>query len=119
MNKKIYRIGKKGDEASCQTEADLTKKGITPQISTKYIPQMHSRPNEVSIASNAAITPAWANSILVETQSPPLVTNDAYNAIMMMVNMKNLVSEARSSANSISSDPDTAYDMINWSDEKS
>jgi len=30
MNKKIYRIGKKGDEASCQTDADLTKKGITP-----------------------------------------------------------------------------------------
>ena len=30
MNKKIYRIGKKGDEASCQTEADLTKKSITP-----------------------------------------------------------------------------------------
>jgi len=30
MNKKIYRIGKKGDEASCQTETDLTKKGITP-----------------------------------------------------------------------------------------
>mgnify|MGYP006207270101 CR=1 FL=1 len=24
MNKKIYRIGKKGDNASCQTEADLT-----------------------------------------------------------------------------------------------
>merc|ERR1712076_271688 len=30
MNKKIYRIGKKGDESSCSTEADLTKKGITP-----------------------------------------------------------------------------------------
>lgn len=30
MNKKVYRIGKKGDEASCQTEADLTKKSITP-----------------------------------------------------------------------------------------
>jgi large subunit ribosomal protein L3e len=30
LNKKVYRIGKKGDEASCQTEADLTKKGITP-----------------------------------------------------------------------------------------
>lgn len=30
MNKKIYRIGKKGDEASCSTDADLTKKGITP-----------------------------------------------------------------------------------------
>jgi large subunit ribosomal protein L3e len=30
MNKKIYRLGKKGDEASCQTEADLTKKSITP-----------------------------------------------------------------------------------------
>jgi large subunit ribosomal protein L3e len=30
MNKKIYRIGKKGDEASCQTDADLTKKSITP-----------------------------------------------------------------------------------------
>jgi large subunit ribosomal protein L3e len=30
LNKKIYRIGKKGDEASCQTEADLTKKSITP-----------------------------------------------------------------------------------------
>jgi len=30
MNKKIYRVGKKGDEASCQTETDLTKKSITP-----------------------------------------------------------------------------------------
>jgi large subunit ribosomal protein L3e len=30
MNKKVYRMGKKGDEASCQTEADLTKKSITP-----------------------------------------------------------------------------------------
>merc|ERR1712137_760448 len=30
MNKKVYRIGKKGDEASCSTEADLTKKGVTP-----------------------------------------------------------------------------------------
>lgn len=30
MNKKIYRIGKKGDKASCQTEADLTEKSITP-----------------------------------------------------------------------------------------
>lgn len=30
MNKKVYRIGKKGDEASCQTETDLTKKSITP-----------------------------------------------------------------------------------------
>jgi large subunit ribosomal protein L3e len=30
MNKKIYRIGKKGDGASCQTEADLTAKSITP-----------------------------------------------------------------------------------------
>jgi large subunit ribosomal protein L3e len=30
MNKKVYRIGKKGDEASCQTDADLTKKSITP-----------------------------------------------------------------------------------------
>lgn len=30
MNKKIYRVGKKGDEASCQTDADLTKKSITP-----------------------------------------------------------------------------------------
>ena len=30
MNKKVYRIGKKGEEASCQTAADLTKKGITP-----------------------------------------------------------------------------------------
>lgn len=30
MNKKVYRIGKKGDGASCQTEADLTKKSITP-----------------------------------------------------------------------------------------
>merc|ERR1712151_922063 len=30
MNKKIYRIGKKGDNASCQTEADLTEKSITP-----------------------------------------------------------------------------------------
>mmetsp|Transcript_24097 Transcript_24097/g.45819 ORF Transcript_24097/g.45819 Transcript_24097/m.45819 type:complete len:389 (+) Transcript_24097:36-1202(+) len=30
MNKKIYRIGKKGDEKSCQTDADLTSKSITP-----------------------------------------------------------------------------------------
>merc|ERR1719414_1482455 len=30
MNKKVYRIGKKGDESSCSTEADLTKKGVTP-----------------------------------------------------------------------------------------
>jgi len=30
MNKKIYRIGKKGDAASAKTEADLTEKGITP-----------------------------------------------------------------------------------------
>jgi len=30
MNKKVYRIGKAGDAASCQTEADLTQKGITP-----------------------------------------------------------------------------------------
>merc|ERR1711966_151709 len=30
MNKKIYRIGKKGDGASCQTEADLTEKSVTP-----------------------------------------------------------------------------------------
>jgi large subunit ribosomal protein L3e len=30
LNKKVYRIGKKDDKASCQTEADLTEKGITP-----------------------------------------------------------------------------------------
>merc|ERR1712232_1180482 len=30
MNKKVYRIGKKGDAASCMTEADLTEKGVTP-----------------------------------------------------------------------------------------
>jgi large subunit ribosomal protein L3e len=30
LNKKIYRIGKKDDKASCQTEADLTAKSITP-----------------------------------------------------------------------------------------
>merc|ERR1712003_245378 len=30
LNKKVYRIGKKGDGKSCQTEADLTEKGITP-----------------------------------------------------------------------------------------
>jgi len=30
LNKKVYRIGKKGDAASCQTTADLTEKGITP-----------------------------------------------------------------------------------------
>lgn len=30
MNKKIYRIGKKGDNSSCQTDADLTEKSITP-----------------------------------------------------------------------------------------
>merc|ERR1719206_432347 len=29
LNKKIYRVGKKDDKASCQTEADLTEKGIT------------------------------------------------------------------------------------------
>jgi len=30
LNKKVYRVGKKGDEASCQTDTDLTKKSITP-----------------------------------------------------------------------------------------
>lgn len=30
INKKIYRVGKAGDEKSCQTEADLTEKTITP-----------------------------------------------------------------------------------------
>jgi len=30
QNKKIYRIGKAGDEKSCMTEADLTEKSITP-----------------------------------------------------------------------------------------
>jgi large subunit ribosomal protein L3e len=30
INKKIYRIGKAGDETSCTTETDLTKKSITP-----------------------------------------------------------------------------------------
>jgi len=30
MNKKIYRLGKKGDNASCQTDADLTAKGVNP-----------------------------------------------------------------------------------------
>mmetsp|Transcript_21137 Transcript_21137/g.42321 ORF Transcript_21137/g.42321 Transcript_21137/m.42321 type:complete len:390 (+) Transcript_21137:106-1275(+) len=30
LNKKVYRIGKAGDGASCQTEADLTAKSITP-----------------------------------------------------------------------------------------
>ena len=30
LNKKIYRIGKAGDETSCQTETDLTEKSITP-----------------------------------------------------------------------------------------
>merc|ERR1712038_1791474 len=30
MNKKVYRIGKKEDSASCKTTADLTEKGITP-----------------------------------------------------------------------------------------
>jgi len=30
LNKKVYRIGKKGDKASCQTETDLTEKSITP-----------------------------------------------------------------------------------------
>ena len=30
LNKKVYRIGKKGDKASCQTKADLTEKSITP-----------------------------------------------------------------------------------------
>merc|ERR1719182_130191 len=30
LNKKVYRIGKKDDKASCQTEMDLTEKGITP-----------------------------------------------------------------------------------------
>jgi len=30
INKKVYRIGQKGDNASCQTEADLTAKSITP-----------------------------------------------------------------------------------------
>jgi large subunit ribosomal protein L3e len=30
LNKKVYRIGKKDDKASCQTETDLTEKGVTP-----------------------------------------------------------------------------------------
>lgn len=30
LNKKVYRIGKKGDASSCKTAADLTEKGITP-----------------------------------------------------------------------------------------
>jgi len=30
LNKKIYRIGKAGDDKSCQTETDLTAKSITP-----------------------------------------------------------------------------------------
>jgi large subunit ribosomal protein L3e len=30
INKKIYRMGKAGDNKSCQTEADLTEKSITP-----------------------------------------------------------------------------------------
>lgn len=30
LNKKIYRIGKKGDVGSASTEADLTVKHITP-----------------------------------------------------------------------------------------
>merc|ERR1712070_133620 len=30
LNKKVYRIGKKDDKASCQTGADLTEKGVTP-----------------------------------------------------------------------------------------
>lgn len=30
LNKKIYRIGKKGDNESCTTENDLTRKGINP-----------------------------------------------------------------------------------------
>merc|ERR1711871_633151 len=30
LNKKVYRIGKKDDKASCQTQADLTEKGVTP-----------------------------------------------------------------------------------------
>lgn len=29
-NKKVYMLGKKGDNASCTTETDLTKKSITP-----------------------------------------------------------------------------------------
>jgi large subunit ribosomal protein L3e len=30
LNKKVYRMGKKDDKASCQTDADLTAKSITP-----------------------------------------------------------------------------------------
>mmetsp|Transcript_13 Transcript_13/g.26 ORF Transcript_13/g.26 Transcript_13/m.26 type:complete len:391 (-) Transcript_13:80-1252(-) len=30
LNKKVYRMGKAGDKASCQTQADLTEKSITP-----------------------------------------------------------------------------------------
>lgn len=30
LNKKVYRIGAKGDAASCRTAADLTEKGVTP-----------------------------------------------------------------------------------------
>ena len=30
LNKKIYKIGKAGDEKACSTESDLTEKGINP-----------------------------------------------------------------------------------------
>lgn len=30
LNKKVYRIGKKGDASSCKTSADLSEKSITP-----------------------------------------------------------------------------------------
>ena len=30
INKKVYRVGRAGDETSCQTETDLTEKSITP-----------------------------------------------------------------------------------------
>merc|ERR1711935_429198 len=30
INRKIYRVGKADDKASCQTEYDLTEKSITP-----------------------------------------------------------------------------------------
>mmetsp|Transcript_32384 Transcript_32384/g.102920 ORF Transcript_32384/g.102920 Transcript_32384/m.102920 type:complete len:389 (-) Transcript_32384:65-1231(-) len=30
LNKKVYRIGAKGDETSCTTDSDLTEKSITP-----------------------------------------------------------------------------------------
>lgn len=48
MNKKIYRIGKKGDVASASTEADLTVKHITPLGGFPHYGEVRSRLHPLS-----------------------------------------------------------------------